>query len=637
VTAQTSAPPTRRGGALDILASRLIGHTAIYASGTAFSMAFAVVHLAVMTRLLDPSLFGALAILTLYSGLITLLCNLGTVQGTMASAFSGGAVGDGGADDDDGLELADTRPATDNRRRITTGFALTVCSGGILTLLSIPFAGDLSTLLVGGPEYAAAVVWATAAGGLGSLWRITSALPRMERRPPVFVGLQIGRSLLVLGFGALLIESGFGLTGAVAGVVLGKLVMIAVALRVSRKRFRLAISRDDARTILRNGRPLVLISVGFFVARNADLFVLSRYASNADVAMFRVAERMGQLPSFAVSAALIAWGPLLRGPMRVALERESAVDVARSKLVSYYVFLAVSVIVAIAMWADVLIRVAPPSYADATELLIVMAIASSVHGANTIVFRMTRFQGKIKAFRRIAVLTAAITVALALALVPPLGARGAAYATLLAPLPGVAIMLWRDRRGSEPLRAGSGRIAACIALGAAWVALGVALRDALPSLHVAIDACFGLGFPLLLVATRVIPPAEAKRLLALVLAPLRAAGEHRHLRARLAELDAADRDLVATLALRRERPSELAARTGETPDAVLARFVRVLRELDGVGSPTNLDSEIGRYLLSAQTSPQRDRMGHMLSLRKDAVPLELDRLTVVFKRVRAAC
>ena len=274
---------------------------------------------------------------------------------------------------------------------------------------------------------------------------------------------------------------------------------------------------------------------------------------------------------------------------------------------------------------------------DATELLIIMGIAASVHGAMTIIFRMTRFQGKIRAFRRIAVITAVVTVGLALALVPPLGARGAAYATLLAPLPGIAIMLWRDHRGDEPLHAGAARIAACIGLGLVWVALGTVLRDTFSSAHLAIDTVFALGFPVLLVATGIVPRSEARRLLAIGLAPFRAAGERRRLRARLAELEPKDRELVSTLVSRRSRPADVAARSGETADDVLARFVRVLRELDGVGAPSSLDSEIGRYLLSAQTTPQRDRMGHMLALRKDAVPLDLDRLVIVYKRVRAAC
>ncbi len=631
-TRQTPVTP------LQILASRLLGHTALYAAGTVLSMGFAVVNLAVLTRLLATSAFGALAILTLYSGLITLFCNLGTVQGTMASAYSGGAVGEG-LDDEDGEEVVavGTRPTSDNRRRLMTGFTLTACVGAAVTLLSVPAAAALSDVLLGTPHYAAAVVWATAAGGLGSLWRILSGLPRMERRPRMFVGLQLGRATLVIGMEALLISAGNGLTGAVAGLVAGKLIALGAGFYVSRQRFRFAISRDDAIAILRNGRPLIVISVGFFLARNVDLLVLSRYASNADVAIYRVAERIGQMPAFAVSAALIAWGPLLRGPIRVALDNQSAIDVARSRLVSYYVYLAVTVVVGVSLWAHVLIRVAPPAYSDATDLLIVMATAAGFHGGLTVSYRMTRFQGKIAAYRRIAVVTFLVTLGAALALVPSLGARGAAYASLVSPLPGILYMVWRSQRGKEPLQVSRARLGGCVALGVAWILLGWGLRALVPdSLDTCVDISFSLGWPALLVATGIVPRSEAQRLLGLLRRPRRAGAERRQLRDRLAALDADDRELLRALAQRRQRPAEVAAHHGLTHDALLARFVGLLRQLDGVGAPSDLDIEIGRYLLTAQSTPQRDRMGHLLSLRQDAVPLELDRLTVVVQRLRAA-
>ena len=160
-------------------------------------MAFAVVNLAVLTRLLDPSAFGALAILTLYSGLITLLCNLGTVQGTMASAYSGGAPRRGrrtGTTTRTGRASRRAR-RSDNRRRLTTGLVLTArrrrgrsrCSARPSRACAQPACCSARR------GYAAAVVWATAAGALGSLWRIISGLPRMERRPRTFIALQLGR------------------------------------------------------------------------------------------------------------------------------------------------------------------------------------------------------------------------------------------------------------------------------------------------------------------------------------------------------------------------------------------------------------------------------------------------------------
>src|SRR4051794_36768844 len=279
--------------ALQVLGTRLLGHSAIYAAGTVLSMAFAVVNLALVTRLLERSEFGKLAVLTLYAGLLTVLCNLGTVQGTLQSAYYGGSVGEG-ADEEDDLGEALPQHATresDNRRRLTTGLVTTLTVGAAVTGGSSLVASDLSDLVLGSPRYGTAIVYATAAGVLGSAWRLVSAIPRMERRPRVYVGLQIVRFATVLGATATLVLAGYGLTGAVAGLALGKVVAVSIALFVSRHRFRLAYSGRDAIEVTRNGRRMAVISVAFFLARTLDVYVLSRYASSIDVALYRVAER----------------------------------------------------------------------------------------------------------------------------------------------------------------------------------------------------------------------------------------------------------------------------------------------------------------------------------------------------------
>lgn len=634
--------PVKRGrrapSPLQTIAARLLGHTAIYTFGIALSVFLAVVNLAVLTRLLDPSEFGELAILTLYSGLITLLCNLGIVQGTMVSAYSGGAVGEGVGGGEEGEEDegggVDRRPSSDNRRRLATGLALTLCVATGITLLSATIAPTLSSQLIGSSDGAVAVIWATASGGLGSVWRLVSSIPRLERRPRTYIVLQVVRAALILGGGVALIEAGFGVTGAIAGGALGKIAASCVGLLVSRHRFRFAVSRDDAMAIVHNGRPMIVISVALYLSRNVDLFVLSRFASNAEVAIYRVAERIGQMPTFGVSAALIAWGPLLRGPILVALERQEAVDVARTRIVTYYVFLATSVVVAVALWASVLLRVAPPEYRHATDLLTMMAVAAGLHGGITILYRMTRFPGKLRAYRFVAVLMFLLTLGLSFALIPRYGANGGAYASIMAPLPGLVIMLVRSQRGPAPLSLPARRLVGCCALALAWVAIGWELSNVAPEYEIALDALFTIAFPVLLVAAGVFPRGEAIRILGLLKAPVHGWSDRRELRAGLARLDEADRDIVVSLARRRQPSAEVAARHGESDDEVLARFVGLLRRLDGIGTPTSVDSAIGRYLLSGQSTPQRDRMGHSLTQRREAVPMELDRLVVVVQRLR---
>ena len=264
----------------------------------------AMVQVAVLTRLLEPGTFGRFAVLLFYSGLITLVCNLGVVQGSLAAGSAGGY-----SDDEFGGDEAKPVPGVDNRRRLTTGLVIVALLATTIVALSAAVAPQLSALLLGDERAAAAVVWATAAGVLGSIWRLVAALPRFERRPGIYVGLQVGRHLLMLGTAVVLIEAGYGLAGAVAGLAIGKAVGAAAAIVVSRHRFRRSVSLEDARAILGRGRPFVLISVTFFLSRNLDLYLLSRSVPSREVAIYLVASRVGTISSSAVSATLFAWGP----------------------------------------------------------------------------------------------------------------------------------------------------------------------------------------------------------------------------------------------------------------------------------------------------------------------------------------
>ena len=620
-------------GPLATLVQRLAGHAAIYAGGAIFGLLMAMVQVAVLTRLLEPGTFGRFAVLLFYSSLITLVCNLGVVQGSLAAGSAGGYSGDDelGAEEDD-RQVPAAQAGIDNRRRLTTGLTLVAVSAVVITGLSVLAAPELSELLLGDQRDATAVVWATAAGVLGSMWRLAASLPRFERRPATYVALQVGRHGLEIAGAIALIEAGYGLAGALAGLAIGKGLGVLAALAVSRHRFRRAVSREDARAILRRGRPLVVISLAFFLSRNVDLYLLSRFVPASDVAVYLVASRIGMIPSSAASATLFAWGPLLRGPLQVALERQRALDAARGSLVTYYVLLATWVVVAITLLADVLVRIAPATYADAAELVPLLAVAAAAHGGMMVVYRMARFPQRTRALRRVGLLSLAVMGAAAALLIPPYGGMGAAVASAVAPLAAMVTMAVLSQRGPEPLPLPWRRLAACVALGLAFVAAGTAAPDAVQPVA---DVVLVLAFPMLLMVLQILPREEARRLAGLVRRPDR----HLARRASLAGLGALgteDLALLEALLRRNETLAGVAARRLESEAATASRLTGVLRRLGAIGEPTAADDRIGRYVLLQRAATHRDQEGRRVALDARVSPLEVDRLAVLAAQLRSA-
>jgi O-antigen/teichoic acid export membrane protein len=635
-----AAGPRHQPGVLHTLGLRLAGHSAIYVLGGLLSAVYGLTQIVVLTRVLPVDGYGRLAVLVLYSHLITTICNLGFVTGTMLSLpFSGGGGGGGGMDEDgdgdDEVEddRAARRPAGDPRKLLGTGMSIALLLTAALTGLSAVLAGPLARLL-GDPHNAEAVVWATAAGGLGTVWRMVTSVPRLERRPGRYVALQGGYWAISLGAAAALASSGFGVAGAMAGITIGHLAACALGLALAWHKFRPAWQRSAVGHLGRRGLPYATITLPGFVTRHADLFILTMYVPHRELALYGVATRFTRIPSLAAGSAVLAFGPIFRGPMRAALDRKAAGDFARERIFSYYLILATFNVLALAIWAHVIVGIVPAGYADAALLIQLFALVAALHGAQGIFYRMSRFPGKIRRLRQIVWVSAVLTLGGALLLTPPFGVYGAIGAAALAPLVGFPTLLLLSQRGPTPLPLSGARILRCLGIAGVCFAAAYLARPLPHQAELLAAVLITLAFPVLLVATGVVPLSEVTRLAGLVRGLWAPRSERARLRAELATLDAADLGLLRALAIGHDDPDALGERLGVRGDDVRRRFVALMRSLGPGGEPTRVDVRVADVLLSQAPRSHRDGLGLQLSMRGHVEPLEFDRLGALLEHLR---
>ena len=113
----------------------------------------------VVAHLLSPAEFGQFALLLFLAGLLNLVFNLGSKQGTMRRVFGA----DDDEDDDDEDEDEDVSEA--NRRSLGTGIVLTTLLAAVGTAIVVLLASQVADLLLGGTGDREVVLWAAAAGG----------------------------------------------------------------------------------------------------------------------------------------------------------------------------------------------------------------------------------------------------------------------------------------------------------------------------------------------------------------------------------------------------------------------------------------------------------------------------------------
>ncbi|HEX8207673.1 MAG TPA: hypothetical protein VF587_16535, partial [Solirubrobacteraceae bacterium] len=324
MTRRTEREPAP-GVAAGVVLSR---HVAAYGFANVLSACLALVNAIVLTRLLEPGEYGTVGLAMVSASFVTLALNAPIASAAFARSFGGTDEGD------DDEEVRGVKKLSGEEARRSFGSALSATAGAGLALAVLVGAGAL--LAFGTRELTAVVALATVSGALGSLWRLLSTVPRLRRRPRLYVGLSTLRPLLVLGASVILVTSGAGALGAVAGVAIGSLGAVAVAGLVSRDVFTRAFDGGEVRWMMRKSRRYFPLIAGFWLILSADLYLVAAFASAAQVGEYRLASRLGAVAAYGASAVTSAWNPLENSSAFRAADKVHGRDVVRGQLLFFF-------------------------------------------------------------------------------------------------------------------------------------------------------------------------------------------------------------------------------------------------------------------------------------------------------------
>jgi Na+-driven multidrug efflux pump len=456
----------------------------------------------------------------------------------------------------------------------------------------------------------------------------------MERRPTTFAVLNCLRPAFVLGCSTWLVATGHGVEGAVAGTGIGTAAGVVAAVVVGRNSYTVAFDPRHIRRIVARGSRFTVLIVALWVVHSADVLIISRFASEEEVGFYRLAGRVAAFVSYFVSAFLMAWAPLERTALFKGTYDRFGRTAVRSTLFTYYVVVALSIVLAMAVTADVLIKIAAPSYAPAAEYIAPIGLGFVAYGAFVVLGRNLHSKHRMLVYGGVAVACAALFVGLSVVLVPEIGVVGAALAVAAAMSAGCVVLFVVVARGTQPIPFQWDRLAGVLALAFGAYAI---VRWAAPDAGAAQPWVEGLvfaGYLGMLVLLRIVP-WEHLRPLGRIARSLGPGPSRRRLLARVNELPGDLR--AAMLAVVRdglELDRAASALAADERD-VAERFVQALRVLDGHGGAHPADAAIGAYLLSREPPAEREVMAHeLLGVGVDA--LELHDLESTYARLRSA-
>ncbi len=604
--------------ALSRFSWRVSRFVTLYSIGMGLQLLFGVAATVLIVQALPPSAYGELGLYLLVPSTLLVIANLGLLQGTNHAIFvHAGESGVGSSGDA-------------VRRVLCTGLVISLASGAVLTAFVFIFASQLSSALGHAPHGERLVEIGAVSGALAGGWRLASNQLRYARRPVAWAIAHTSRALFSLIALVILLAGGHSIERVILGFAIGTLAGFLFSLWFSRRNIKPGFDRQFAREILAGARGWVVIVIAYQVILGTGIYFVSLNASKTQVGLYSLAASLAVAAHYAVSSFIYSSGPLRRSALRIAVVREAGEARANAALFEAFTAIACAVILFLGLFGDLLVKIAPHSYAGAAALVPVLAIPALGRGFFTFSYSLSPTHNK-SLFQWLAAVSLVSFIGLALLLGPAFHAYGIAAAGMIAFGVSTAVQLILTQRSQTPLRLRPRHMLVPALLTAVFVPLEISLHLGLTPTAILVKLGFLATFVAILCLCGVLSPERLGRQIKLLRAdPLpgrrRLGREVRHL---------APSDVALLRALLRERrdfPS-VATERGEGELEVRGRFVTLIRLLSHIDREVALDWTASGYLTYVGPYGERDHLGKRL-VQHGADPVALDRVELLVERLR---
>lgn len=464
--------------------SLLYGVAAIVSRGISFAL------VPLYTRALAPADYGVIDIIMVCASLINLTVGLEITQ-SVARYYS-----DAGTEDE-------------KQRYASTALWFTLAAYSLFWIVGAALAPRLGAAILDSPGRAGLVQVALASIWANALCTFALNQLRWQLRASWYAVVNVALTAVTLVASVVfVVVLRQGLIGAIAAQLAGYLVGAALGVYFSRDSYRAVFDRRKLGRMLRFSAPLVPSSIAVFVAMYVDRIAIKELMTMEDVGVFGVGYRVATIASLLMIGFQGALTPLVYTHHRLP---ETPLNVAR--LFRYFVAFALFACASLSLFAPELVALfATPRYRGSAA--VVPFLSASVLLSGMYVFAPGL--GLAKKTVGIALITTAgavLNTVLNFALVPLLGIRGAALATLTSALLVFAgFMASSQRFYRVPHTWGGIGFASAATAAAIWAGSAVTLPAAL---GIPVKAALLLAVAGVSVAAGLIVPGDVRRVYAM--------------------------------------------------------------------------------------------------------------------------
>ena len=389
---------------------RLFLDTLIYGLGTMLSPLVGFLLLPLYTRFLTPADYGVLSVLSVTTGILTIVFSLGIPSGMIRFYF----------DPDERVRNQVVYSS------VGAVFVLTASGALIMSALAAP----ISRILVPVSQGPYLVVLTAIGFATGAWTACFQNLMRAQEKPVLYTISNLGGFALRLGLNILFVV-GFlrGVAGILEAGIISNIAALALLAPVGLWARKPSFSWAKLKQILRFGIALEPGNLASWVLNMADRYFLQALSDMTQVGLYSVGYKIGQLTEIGlVKPFRLAWPPLIYAE---AWDHERAKR-SISRIATLYAFFGLWATLGLFLLAPAILKaMATKQYWGALNVVGLVALSYVVLGSGWITGAGLHIIKKPLAISVAFIVGALVNLGLNLILIPLLGMMGAAWATLL--------------------------------------------------------------------------------------------------------------------------------------------------------------------------------------------------------------
>jgi O-antigen/teichoic acid export membrane protein len=382
--------------------------SAVYGVTTILARGLSLILLPLYTRVLSPTDYGTVDILTIFTSLVNLTVALEISQ-AVARYFT------------------DAQTETDKVAYASTSLWFTCGAYGLFVIIAFLASTSLSQrLLESSHQVDVFRVALLSIFGFGLFYLAQNQL-RWQLQPALYAISSLVFTLVTVSASVIFVWIlRWGVIGVIYGQLTGNFVGAATALYFARRSYQLTFDWDKCKEMLRFSAPLVPSSVGVFITLYIDRIAIKQMMTIADVGLFGVGYRLASLVSLLMVGVQSAITPLVLNHYR---DRNTPTEIAR--IFHYFAGGALLLCLILSLFArEILFIFTTPEYYPASAVVSLLAPAVLLSGMYVFAPGLS-IAKKTGTIGTINIIGAMLNTTLNFLLIPILGIQGAALATLL--------------------------------------------------------------------------------------------------------------------------------------------------------------------------------------------------------------